>query len=108
MARKNKGYAKELIFTGKRINAEQAEKIGLINNIADDALETSVGIARDICKASRNAVSVAKRTMADGAELSNQDALKLEAARFGLTFSHKDAAEGISAFLEKRAAEFEK
>ncbi len=103
-----KGYAKELIFTGKRINAEQAGEIGLINSIADDALETSVGIVRDICKASRNAVSVAKRTMADGAELSNQDALKLEAARFGLTFSHKDAAEGMSAFLEKRAAGFEK
>ncbi len=103
-----KGYAKELIFTGKRINAKQAEKIGLINGIASDALEDAIKMAQAICKASKNAVSVAKRTMTDGAELSNQNALKLEAARFGLVFAHKDASEGMRAFLEKRAADFEK
>ncbi len=103
-----KGYAKELIFTGKRINAEQAGKIGLVTCIADDALEASIEIAKDICKASRAAVSTAKKTMADGIELSNQDAVKLEAARFGLIFSHIDASEGMSAFLEKRQASFEK
>jgi len=108
MRRIGKGMAKELIFTGKRINAKQAEQIGLINSIAENSLQGAIEIARAICKASKNAISVAKRTMTEGAELSNQDAIKLEAARFGLVFAHKDATEGMRAFLEKRAADFEK
>ncbi len=103
-----KGYAKEMIFTGQKIDALQAEKIGLVNSIADDALEASVKLAHKMLKASGSAVSMAKRTMADGIELSNHDAVKLEAARFGLVFNYPDAAEGMNAFLEKRPVMFKK
>lgn len=104
------GVAKELIFTGKVVNAEEAHRIGLVNKVVEfDALHTeAVSMANMIRKNALLAVELSKEVIDRGMEMSLSNGLRLEAEVFGSLFSTEDQTEGMDAFLNKRKANFVK
>jgi enoyl-CoA hydratase len=100
--------AKELMFLGNRITADEAERLGLINRVVADAalMQETLAIADAIAQKSPLVLKLLKRTMADGADMPLPSALRHEQAMISLVFDSADAHEGCSAFLEKRAAAF--
>lgn len=100
--------AKELVYTGEIIDAQEAHRIGLVNKILP-ATELMVGTRRLAEKIiSKGAVSIelAKRAMHEGADLNLERALALEAKACALCFATEDKTEGIDAFLGKRQPRF--
>ncbi len=95
------GVAKELILTGRMIDAEEALRIGLVNAIADPVLDHALEVARKLAEKSPVALRIAKRLL----NLS-PGALALEAEEFGDLFASEDAKEGLAAFAEKRPPHF--
>jgi enoyl-CoA hydratase len=95
------GVAKELILTGRQIDAEEALRIGLVNAIADPVVERALEVAQKLAEKSPVALRVAKRLL----NLS-PGALEREAEEFGDLFASEDAKEGLAAFAEKRAPRF--
>jgi enoyl-CoA hydratase len=100
--------AKELMFTGARISAADAERLGLINKVVEDAqlMAEAMSLAESIAQKSPLVLKLLKRAMADGGEMPLGAALRHEQAVIGLVFDSADAHEGCSAFLEKRPASF--
>jgi enoyl-CoA hydratase len=95
------GVAKDLIFTGRTVDADEALRIGLVSEIADPVLERALETARDLAAKSPVALGLAKRLV----NLS-PGALETEADEFGELFASEDAKEGLTAFAEKRAPKF--
>ena len=95
------GVAKELVLTGRMVDAEEALRIGLVNAIADPVLDHALDVARKLAEKSPVALRVAKRLL----NLS-PGALEREAEEFGDLFASEDAKEGLAAFAEKRAPKF--
>ena len=102
------GRALRMILTGEAITAEEAERIGLVDEVVDDAaLEATVhALAAQIAAHSPVAVRLAKDAVRAAAEMPLTAGLAYERELFISTFSSDDKAEGIRAFLEKRAPEF--
>lgn len=103
-----KGIAKELVFTGERISAEEAKEIGLVNRVVkhDELIDECIKLARKILENSPIAVFQAKKAINQGSEISLSNALALEAEAWLVNFSTEDRVEGLSAFLEKRKPEY--
>lgn len=101
--------AKELIFSGNIIDANEAEKIGLVNKVVpqEELLETAMTYANKVAKQAPLAVEFGKKVMNDGINLDLRHALDYEAESFGSLFSTEDQKEGMYAFMEKRKAKFE-
>jgi len=103
--------AKELIFTGQMINAQEAQRIGLVNKIVPDGEEVraAIDIARMIDRKSAPlAVQKAKKVINDNLRAgSRAAALQNELEAAGELAGTEDLVEGITAFIEKRAPEFQ-
>jgi enoyl-CoA hydratase len=100
--------AKELMFTGDPITAEEAVAIGLANRVVprEKLMEEAVALADKIAGKSPLILKLLKRTLRHGGEMPLGAALAHEQAMIGLVLDSKDAHEGCTAFLEKRPAQF--
>ncbi len=102
------GVAAVLLLTGKRIKADEALRIGLVNAVypADELLPAAMEMAQTIAANSPVAVSASKRAMRLAFDLPLAAGLAYEAQMFALSFDSDDQKEGMTAFGEKRRAEF--
>lgn len=102
------GRAKELIFTGKTISADDAARIGLVNEVtpADDILSAACTLAADLSKLGAIALAHAKDCIDKSGELSVESGIKYERQAFGLCFATEDQKEGMAAFVERREPQF--
>lgn len=98
------GKAKELIFTGDLIDANEALRIGLANRVVppDKLMEETKAIARKIIDVGPTAVRVAKTVLNRGVDANLTTANSYEMEVFSMLFSTSEAKEGMNAFLEKR------
>ncbi len=98
------GMALELVMTGRRVKADEALRIGLVNRVVPQAelLAAAKQTARDILANGPYAVRLAKEVIRRGAETDLEHGLDIEQKAFGLTFATHDQKEGMRAFLEKR------
>ena len=103
-----KGRALQLILSAEMIGAQEAYRIGLINEIvpAADLLTRAEAILRKIASNGPMAVKFALTAVNKGLETSQDEGLLLEASYFGLCAGTEDKKEGTSAFLEKRPPQF--
>jgi enoyl-CoA hydratase len=101
--------AKELIFTGRRIGAEEAREIGLVNRVVGqgEALDAAMGLAAEISANGPVAVRHAKAAANLALDVDLVSGLEYEADQFALLFATEDAREGMNAFGEKRKPKFE-
>lgn len=99
-----KGKAKELIFTGRKIDAMEAEKIGLIEYAVpfERLLDKAFEIATEIVKNGPIAISQAKFAIDKGYDVDLATGLDIEAKAYEITIPTKDRLEGLAAFKEKR------
>ena len=102
------GKAKELIFTGEMINADEALNIGLIDKVVEQEglIDEVKKIAGQIAGNSPLAVGFAKKVINQGSEMELPEALSFELKNGVDCFDSDDRVEGMSAFLEKRTANF--
>lgn len=100
--------ARELIFTGDIITAEEAFKLGLVNRVVpeDELMTTAKEIAAKIAVKSSAALKLAKQAINYGMQTSLEAGLKYEYELYSLSLSLEDKAEGVAAFIEKRTPEF--
>jgi enoyl-CoA hydratase/3-hydroxyacyl-CoA dehydrogenase len=100
--------AKELVFTGRIIDAKTAEQIGIVNMVvpADKFRETVSQFAKDLASKAPVALKVAKALINKGSDIGLESALALEREGFGVVGSSEDLKEGVSAFTEKRKPVF--
>lgn len=103
-----KGMAMYLCLTGEMIGAQEALRIGLVQKVVPPAelMGEAKRIAATIASKAPLAVSACKRAINNGAHLSLDDALELEALEFGTLVDTEDIKEGTGAFLEKRKPEW--
>jgi enoyl-CoA hydratase len=103
-----KGRALQLILSGGMISAQEAYRIGLINEIvpAPDLITRAEAILKKIASNAPIAVKFALEATNKGLETSQGEGLLLEASYFGLCAATEDRQEGTSAFLEKRKPQF--
>jgi enoyl-CoA hydratase/carnithine racemase len=103
-----KGRALQLILSGGMISAQEAYRIGLVNEIvpATDLIKRAEAILKQISANAPIAVKFALEVTNKGLETSQSEGLLLEASYFGLCAATEDKNEGTSAFLEKRAPQF--
>lgn len=100
--------AKDIVYSGRQVGAEEALAIGYADKVlsTDDVLPTAMSDAAEWATKATLAIAAAKRALADGRGVQLDDALTIEKDQFQRTFASDDAVEGITAFVEKRAAEF--
>jgi enoyl-CoA hydratase/carnithine racemase len=103
-----KGRALQLILSGGMISAQEAYRIGLVNEIvpATDLITRAEAILKQISANAPIAVKFALEVTNKGLETSQSEGLLLEASYFGLCAATEDKKEGTTAFLEKRAPQF--
>src|SRR2546426_5480735 len=104
-----KGRALQLILSGEMINAQEAYRIGLVNEIvpAADLIPRAEAILKQIFANAPIAVKFSLEAVNKGLDTSQDEGLSLEASFFGLCAGTEDKKEGTSAFLEKREAHFQ-
>jgi len=96
--------AAEMLFTGKRIDAQEAYQIGLVNRVvpSDKLMPAAKEMAEAICRASPLAVRAVKEALIKGIGMGLEDGLQLENYFTQYITSTKDFVEGTTAFIEKR------
>lgn len=101
--------AKELIFSGRMVKADEAERIGLVNTVyAPEALlDGAMEMARSFAKNAPIAVKYAKACIDRGMQTDIDSGIACENELFAMCFATADQKEGMGAFLEKRTAEFQ-
>lgn len=96
--------AKELIFTGRRLNGEEAAEAGVVDHAvsAGQALDRAMDLAREILPNGPIALKAAKAAINGGMDLDRDSGLALERACYAQVIPTKDRLEGLAAFREKR------
>ncbi len=99
------GMAKEMIYTGKVIKAEEALRIGLVNRVVapESLMEEATTLALTIANQAPIAVKLSKAAINRGMQMDIDTAISFEAEVFGECFASQDQKEGMTAFVEKRA-----
>ena len=102
------GYAKEMIYTGKVIRADEALRIGLVNAVyePEELMDKAMEMAQMMLKNAPVAIRLAKQSINEGYDLDADGAIGLENKLFGQCFATRDQKEGMDAFLNKRKADF--
>jgi enoyl-CoA hydratase len=102
------GAAAQMILTGEPIDAAEAYRIGLVNEVAPEggAVDRAVEIAGRLAEHPPLSLATAKRLLDRGPALPLEAALELERDAVSMLFTTDDRAEGVAAFTEKRAARF--
>jgi len=100
--------AKELIFSGKILSAQQAKEWGIINEVfpAEELSAKVLEIAQAIARNGMIAVASAKDSIVNGLNMAKEDGLRYESSLFATLFATEDQKEGMQAFITKRKAEF--
>ena len=103
-----KGRAMDMILTGKIIDSEEAERIGLVTYLTDESelLQQAEEVASQILKKGPVAIKLAKLVVHKGFDIDMETALMIEKLSQAIAFGTEDKKEGTLAFLEKRPAEF--
>lgn len=103
-----RGRALDIMLTGREVDAEEALRIGLIDRLvpAGTAAEAARDLARELCAASAPAQRAVVRTVAAAYDRELAEGLRYEAQQVQELFEQGEAAEGIRAFIDKRAPEF--
>lgn len=102
------GRARQLLYTGETIDAQEALRIGLVNAVVpeNDLMDYVINIARKIISKGQVAVRFSKAAINNGMQTDIDRAMTIEADIFGLCFSTEDQKEGMKAFTQKRAPQF--
>jgi enoyl-CoA hydratase/carnithine racemase len=104
------GYqrSKEMIFSGRQLDAEEALAIGLADRVfpGNDLLDRAMEAAREWATAPTRAIAAAKKALNLGSGLPVDEGLLVEREAFNESFKTEDAREGVAAFITKRQAEF--
>ncbi|MDX9787895.1 MAG: enoyl-CoA hydratase-related protein [Desulfobacterales bacterium] len=102
------GRAKDLIFTGRIIDAKEAYQIGLVNRVVphEQLINEAQNLAQEILNKGPIAIKFAKEAINSSLEFSLRDGLDLELSLFGKICATEDKNEGVDAFFEKRTPNF--
>ncbi|MGJ9457794.1 enoyl-CoA hydratase [Oceanobacillus sp. CF4.6] len=100
--------AKEVMFTGEPLSAEEAKEIGIVNYVISkgSGIEEATKLAKKFTNKSLQSLSRIKHLVNVGSQLSLEEGLQKEKVLFDEIFVTQDAKEGVSAFIEKRKPEF--
>jgi enoyl-CoA hydratase len=102
------GPAKELLFTGKMISAEEALRLGIVNTVtnAEKLMDEVMATAREMASKGSVALRAMKQVVNQGLNADLATALRMETDAFAICFASSDAKEGTAAFIEKREPVF--
>ena len=102
------GMARQMLYTADVIDASEALRIGLVNNVVapEELMDVVKGIAGRIISKGKLAVRFSKVATNEGLQTDIDRAMTIEADLFGLCFSTEDQKEGMGAFIEKRSPNF--
>jgi enoyl-CoA hydratase len=101
------GRALEIIMSGRTLDADEAERIGLVHRlVAGDLIEAGKTFARELTRYGLPALALVRDAVTRALDVPLEEGLKLEADLNTLAFQTEDAAEGMTAFIEKRKAVF--
>ena len=108
MRRVNKAMAVDLCMTGRMIDADEALRIGLVNQVYsfETLLDEAMKLAKTLSEKAPIAMKFIKQVMRDGQNMGLENACAFEVELFSLCFATTDQEEGMAAFLEKRKARF--
>ena len=100
--------AKEMVFTGKLIKADEAEKIGMVNKVVgpEALMEETMKTAKQIASKGKVSLRAAKQAINSGLNVDLATGCQIEADAFALCMASVDGKEGTRAFIEKRKPEF--
>jgi len=103
-----KSKAMEMVLTGNRISAQEAEKAGLVSKVfpPDQLVDETIKTAEKIAGFSKTIVAMCKESVNKGFEMTLSEAIHFEKRIFHATFATHDRKEGMTAFVEKRAPVF--
>ncbi|MCL1919130.1 MAG: enoyl-CoA hydratase-related protein [Peptococcaceae bacterium] len=102
------GMAKQLLYTGEIIGAQEALRIGLVNAVTspEDLMDEVMKVAQKVAAQGQVAVRLCKDAVHEGMQTDIDRGMALESNMFGLCFASEDQTEGMKAFVEKRKAQF--
>ncbi len=104
-----KAKAMEMILTGRMMDAEEAERAGLVSRVvpAADVVDEAIKVARRVADMSAPVVAMAKEAINRAFEITLAEGVRFERRLFQSTFATEDRAEGMAAFVEKRQPTFD-